>query len=126
MKEYLLLIRKDEQNSPRLSDEKHQEFIEKCMVYINDLKKEGKLIGAQPLEEVGKKISRPKSAWKDGPFNETKEVVAGYYHVQASDLDEAIAIAKRNPEFEYNPTASIEVRQIKTKEKSTGFIYPSA
>jgi len=51
-------------------------------------------------------------------------VVAGYYHLQAADLDEAIAIAKRNPEFDYNPTASIEVRQIKKKEEATGFVYP--
>ena len=59
MKEYLLLIRKDEQSSPRLSEDKHKEFIEKCMVYINDLKKEGKLISVSENEivveeEIGK------------------------------------------------------------------------
>jgi len=41
----------------------------------------------------------------------------------ANDMNDAIAIAKGNPEFEYTPTAKVEVRPIKTKEK-TGFAYP--
>ena len=71
-------------------------------------------------------ISGSKGAWKDGPFNETKEVIVGYYHIIANSLDEAIAIAKGNPEFEYTPTARIEVRPIKMKEESTGFEYPKS
>jgi len=52
-------------------------------------------------------------------------VQVGYYHILAGDLDEAITIAKENPEFEYVPSASIEVRPIKTKEAETGFVYPT-
>jgi hypothetical protein len=40
-------------------------------------------------------------------------------------MQEAINIAKENPEFEYVPSASIEVRPIKTKESETGFVYPT-
>jgi len=69
-------------------------------------------------------ISGSKGAWKEGPFNEAKEVIVGYYHILAEDLNEAIAIAKRNPEFEYGYTARVEVRPIKTKEEATGFDYP--
>jgi len=58
------------------------------------------------------------------PFNETKEVIVGYYHILGEDLNDAIAIAKGNPEFEYGTTARIEVRPIKAKEESTGFAYP--
>ena len=39
-------------------------------------------------------------------------------------MNEAIAIAKENPEFEYVPTATIEVRPIKMKEEATKFVYP--
>ncbi|MGD0209522.1 MAG: YciI family protein [Desulfomonilia bacterium] len=63
--------------------------------------------------------------WKEGPFNETKEVIVGYYHILAEDLGDAIAIAKGNPEFEYGTTARIEVRPIKMKEEDTGFVYPN-
>ena len=52
----------------------------------------------------------------------TKEVQVGYY--RANDMEEAIAMAKDNPEFEFVPSASIEVRPIKMKEEATGFVYP--
>ena len=51
----------------------------------------------------------------DGPFAETKEQLAGYYLVEASDLDEAIAMAAKIP---WAPFGSIEVRPI--------MIYPAA
>ena len=45
----------------------------------------------------------------DGPFAETKEQIGGYYLVEAKDLDEAIAIAAKNPGAKYG---TIEVRPI--------------
>lgn len=48
----------------------------------------------------------------------------GYYHILPKDMNEAKEIAKRNPEFEYGITERIEIRPIKVKEESTGFIYP--
>lgn len=48
----------------------------------------------------------------------------GNYHILAKDMDEAISIAKENPEFEYGTTARIEVRLIKTKEETTDYVYP--
>jgi hypothetical protein len=54
----------------------------------------------------------------------TGELQVGYYHVRCADLDEAIAIAKRNPELAFSPTARVAVRPIKTKEAETGFAYP--
>jgi hypothetical protein len=94
------------------------------MEYIEKLKKDGNLKSAQPLVKEGKIISGSKGSWKDGPFNETKEVIIGYYHILANSIEEAIEIAKGNPEFAYTNTARIEVRPIKMKEESTGFTYP--
>jgi len=53
-----------------------------------------------------------------------QKVQVGYYHLKADNLDEAIAIAKRNPEFAFVQGAIIEVRPIKIKEEQTGFVYP--
>jgi hypothetical protein len=39
-------------------------------------------------------------------------------------MNEAVSIAKENPEFEYGTTARIEVRPIKTKEVTTNYVYP--
>ena len=38
-------------------------------------------------------------------------------------MDDAITVAKGNPEFEYGTTARIEVRPIKTKEVTTNYVY---
>jgi hypothetical protein len=123
--EFMLLIHNTMDHTAQLSAEEMQGFLKDCMDYINRLVSEGKLKGAQPLVKEGKIISGSKGNWKDGPFNESKEVIIGYYHVLARDIDEAIAIAKENPEFAYTRTARIEVRPIKMVEKSTGFLYPS-
>lgn len=120
----MLLIHNQMDSKSQFSAEESQRFLKDCEVYVNDLKKQGKLKGAQPLIREGKMISGSKGSWKDGPFNETKEVIVGYYHIVARDLDEAIAIAKGNPEFVYTSTARIEVRPIKMMEQETGFVYP--
>jgi hypothetical protein len=46
-------------------------------------------------------------------------------HIRPTGIDEAIAIAKDNPEFEFVPAASVEVRPIKMKEDQTNFVYPA-
>jgi hypothetical protein len=124
MKEFMLLIRNEIDHQASWPPEQHQQFLKKCEDYIGKLTKEGKLKSAQPLVREGKIISGSKGAWKAGLFNETKEVIVGYYHILAEDMNEAIAIAKENPEFEYGKTARIEVRPIKMKEESTDYVYP--
>ena len=124
MREFMLLIRNEIDHQSKWSAEQHKQFLNKCEIYVGQLKKDGKLISAQPLIREGIIISGREGSWKEKPFNETKEVQVGYYHIRAKDMDEAIAIAKRNPEFEYGTTARIEIRPIKMKEETTGFVYP--
>ena len=124
MKEYMLLIRNEIDHQAAWSPEQHQRFLNKCRDYIASLKAEGKLKSAQPLIRDGKIISGSEGAWREGPFAESKEVIVGYYHILAEDLKDAIAIAKRNPEFEHGTTARIEVRPVKMKEESIDYVYP--
>ena|SRR5258708_11497883 len=124
MKEFKLLIRNQEDSKASFSPELNRQFLKACEVYIENLKKNNKLISAQPLVREGKMISGGPGEWKESPYNETNEVIVGYYHILANDLDDAIAIAKGNPEFVYTTTAKIEVRPIKIKEESTSYIYP--
>jgi hypothetical protein len=124
MKEYMLLIRNEIDDQASWSAKQSRDFLKKCETYIAALTQEGRLISAQPLVREGTMLSGPKGAWETAPFNESREVIVGYYHVRAGNLDDAVAIAKRNPEFEYGTTARIEVRPIKMKEERTGFTYP--
>jgi hypothetical protein len=48
-------------------------------------------------------------------LNETKEVIAGYFLIEANDLKEAIDIAKANPVLE-DENARIEVRPVRKME----------
>ena len=124
MKEFMLLVRNEADSKGSLSAEQHQQFLNDCMVYIESLKKNGNLISAQPLVREGKMVSGSGNTFKDGPYNETLEIIVGYYHIQAGDMDEAMQIARRNPEFAYTKRARVEVRPIKTKEESTSYVYP--
>jgi hypothetical protein len=125
MKEFMFFIRKQADSKETLSPVKHTEFLKSCQTYIETLKTQGRLISAQPIERSGEILSFSEGAWDNTPFNEPKEVIAGYYHILAENLDEAISTAMKNPEFEYNPGTRIEVRPIKMKEEATGFVYPA-
>jgi hypothetical protein len=124
MMEFMLLVRNEIDHDEAWPPERKQQFLEACERYIGKLTQERKLISAQPLVRAGRMISGTKGAWRDGPFNDAEEIIVGYYHILAADLDEAIAIAQENPEFAYGTTARIEVRPVKMKETATGFIYP--
>lgn len=124
MKEFMLLIRNERDAKASLSADEHLAFIKKCETYIGDLKKEGKLIAAQPLVREGVVVVKAEKGWNEKMITTTNEIQVGYYHILAADMNEAITIAKNNPEFEYVPSASIEVRPIKMKEETTSFVYP--
>ncbi|HLK29553.1 MAG TPA: YciI family protein [Puia sp.] len=124
MKEFMLLIRNEGDGKANLSPDQHQQFLKACETYIEKLKLNGNLKNAQPLIREGKMISGTPGTFKEGPYHATTEIIVGYYHILANDLDDAISIAKGNPEFAYSKTAKIEVRPIKMKEESTGFKYP--
>jgi len=108
MKDFLLIIRTEGSVWSDLSPEQLQKHIEHGTAYIGNLMKEGKLKNANPIEKGGRMITETDGIIKDGPFNESKEVIAGYFHIMAKDINEAVEIAKANPIFKDIPT-KIEV-----------------
>jgi hypothetical protein len=123
-KEFMLYIRNAGDAKAALTPEQHLAFVKECEVYIGELKTNNNLIAAQPIVREGITLSKKGKDWNSIPIDPTKEVQVGYYHIAADNMEEAIAIAKRNPEFRYVPSASIEVRPIRTKEEKTNFVYP--
>jgi len=124
MKEFMFYIRNAGDAKAALSADEHLAFIKQCEVYIGKLKAENKLIAAQPIVREGFVITKHEEGWNKVAVDPSKEVQVGYYHIMANDIDEAIEIAKDNPEFAFVPSASIEVRPIKVKEEQTKFVYP--
>jgi len=68
------------------------------------------LRGGQALQPTSTATSIRGGVVSDGPFVETKEVLGGYYLIEAEDLDAALAIAKDAPA----PFGGVEVRPIMT------------
>lgn len=124
MKEFMFYICNEKDAKNALSPEEHLAFIKKCEMYIGKLKRENKLVAAQPIVREGVVIRRSGNDWTERNITYDDAIQVGYYHIMAADIEEAIRIAKDNPEFEFVPSASIEVRPIKTKETETGFVYP--
>jgi len=112
MKEFLLIIRTEGDIWTSLSPEKLQEHMEHGNAYIGKLIKDGAIKSAQPLDKGSRIVTQSNGILKDGPFNESKEVIAGYFHIVAKDMDEAVAIAKANPIFQ-DISTRIEVHPMK-------------
>ena len=108
MKDFLLILKTEGSVWTDLSPEQLQKHLEGGGAYIGNLIKEGILKNANPIDQGSRLITESNGVLKDGPFNESKEVVAGFFHIVAKDMDEAVAIAKANPIFGDIPT-KIEV-----------------
>jgi hypothetical protein len=112
MKEYLLLFRGgDNPGMEGGSPEQMQTYMMKWMHWMEGLKEQGKLIGAQPLEMSGMQIRGTKKIVSDGPFMEGKEMVGGYLMCKANDYKEAVEISKGCPILEDD--GHVEVREIR-------------
>lgn len=108
-------------NDPALLDAMpKQEFdttMRGCIEHADELKSEGRLIESQQLEspKTAKTLRRRNNRLTitDGPFAETKEILAGFNLIEAEDIDEAVQIAS---EFPWSDVGSIEVRPIRDFE----------
>ena len=89
------------------------EAVEEMSRYNQDMLDAGVMLAGDGLlpAEQGRRVSvvDGRKTVTDGPFTEAKEVVGGYWIIQAKDLDEATEWATRCP---IGPGPSIEVRQI--------------
>lgn len=111
MKEFMVFIRNEGNPVSELSPEQQQAHVQKVGAYIKRLMEAGHMTAAEPLEMEGVLVTQKNGAFVDGPFNETKEVISGYYYLLAADLNEAIELVKADPRFE-DGAWRLEVRPI--------------
>ena len=104
---YLCLVYLDEN---RLGEVRDSE----CKVCSDGLRESGHQIAAEALQSVHTattvRVRNGKLSVTDGPFAETKEQLAGFYLVDARDLNEAIQLASKIPPAR---VGSIEVRPVR-------------
>ena len=84
--------------------------------YNEELAKAGILLAAEGLAPTSKgarvKFSGHERTVIDGPFTETKEVVAGFSIIQVKSLEDAIQLVKRTPNIFPNGKAEVEIRKL--------------
>jgi hypothetical protein len=111
MAQYMMLVYEEEVD-PAVQAEREQELPMFVQMH-RSLREAGLLVGVQRLHSVQSatsvRVRDGQTQITDGPFAVTKEVLAGYYILECSDLDEAIKQAERLPMARW---ATIEVRPV--------------
>ena len=104
---YLCLVYLDEKRLDELPDEE-------CVAYDTAIRKSGHCVASEALESVQTattvRVRDGKVSITDGPFAETKEQLAGFYMIEARDLNEAIQLASKIPPAR---VGCVEVRPIR-------------
>jgi hypothetical protein len=109
--DYLLLFRGNVWEK-HLSPEELKKVVTDWYAWFQRLAAEGKCLGGLPLRDSGKLVSGKKGrSVADGPFAESKETIAGYFHLRVANEAEAIQIAQQCPGLEYDGCA-VEVRPV--------------
>ncbi|XVU23636.1 YciI family protein [Actinoplanes sp. CA-054009] len=71
-----------------------------------------RILGGQELEYGGSATTlRAPGVTTDGPFAETKEILGGFYVIEAADLDEVLALATLLPEV-HDAHSAVEIRPV--------------
>jgi hypothetical protein len=98
---YLCLIVVDEHKLAALPEDEAEALVEVSLDHADQLFERGQLLSAYALQSTQSattiRIQAGKVVVTDGPFAEANEQVGGYMLIEAADLNEAIAIAGRQP-----------------------------
>ena len=112
MPKYMLLLHDDPGGFSSLSPEEMQRAIEKYIAWGDRLRAEGVILDGNKLsDQPGKVVRRTEGRVRttDGPHTESKEVLGGYYVIEAAGYDEAVRRVEDCPHLDFG---SIEVREI--------------
>ncbi|MGC4029487.1 MAG: YciI family protein [Steroidobacteraceae bacterium] len=111
--QYLLLVYSDPALMEQLPAECFNTEMRQCLQHADEMTREGTLLAARQLQPASTAKTVRTRAGKtqviDGPFAETKEVLAGFNLIEASSMEEAV---KRAQEFPWTRYGSIEVRPV--------------
>jgi hypothetical protein len=84
--------------------------LQQCDQHSDELAEAGTMVAAYALTPRDMATSIREDVITDGPFVDSKEVVAGFYVIEAPDLDAALAIARRDPAV--TSGGGVEVRPV--------------
>ncbi len=111
---FMVLVKANEDSEAGVMPSEH--MLAEMQKFNEELVKAGVMVGGDGLHPSSNgariKFSGDERTVVDGPFTETKELIAGYWLIQAKDWDEAIEWMKRCPNPADEMDGEIEIRQV--------------
>ena len=110
MDTYLILLH-ESNNIPRLSPEEMQAIVARYKAWGQRLHASGKFVASNKLEDTGRvlRADAGKIRITDGPFTETKDVLGGYFVIQADNYEQAAELCRDSPHLDFG---AVEIRRI--------------
>jgi hypothetical protein len=114
---YLCLIYLDEKQLAAMPEKQMSDLNARHLEFNEQILRSRHFIEAEALQPAADttcvRLRNGRTTLSDGPYMETKEMVAGFYLIEARDLNEAIQIASRIPSA---PLGTVEVRPCRDLE----------
>ncbi|MFI4882233.1 MAG: YciI family protein [Phycisphaerales bacterium JB064] len=113
MAKFMLMLFDNPADYADLSPDTMQQVVREYGEWAQSMAKAGKFVDGEKLADEGGKIIARKGqgvSVTDGPFAESKEVLGGFFIINAGSYEEAVEIASSSPHVKYG--ASTHVRQI--------------
>ena len=112
MAKFILLLRDDHEGCASLGPEEMQRVIQEYVSWGRRVREKGVTLRGEKLRDGHGKVlrkpgDRPRAT--DGPFAETKEVIGGYYEIEAGTLDDVVRLCADHPQL---VNGSIEIREV--------------
>ncbi|SKA00671.1 Uncharacterized conserved protein [Enhydrobacter aerosaccus] len=119
MSQYLLLLHHTPNYNIDLPREKMMEMTRRYMGWADLQRQKGKLVGGEKLAAGGVRhirVKDGKAVVSDGPYAEAKDVIGGYFLIEARNATEAEAIAQDCPHLGLGPSNWVEIRPVDDME----------
>ena len=114
---FVILIYTDKELLDALPEGQFDAKMRDCLAHADELRQDGRLLDSQMLERPttakSVRVRNGRQTIVDGPFTETKEMLAGFNLIEAEDLEEAVGIATA---FPWTQTGCVEVRAVQDIE----------
>ncbi|HEX5323788.1 MAG TPA: YciI family protein [Capsulimonadaceae bacterium] len=117
MPQYILLAHVGQEAQSQRTPEELQQMTREYIAWVGSLMQQGKYSGGQKLKESVRLMRRGDNGQvvMDGPYTEVKELVGGFFQIEAANMEEAIELAKGCPIFKTD--GALELREVDPVEK---------
>lgn len=122
--QYVALVYYDESIMKNMSQQEWDSLNRECINCVQNLTEAGHFVTGAPLLPVEAattiRVRNQQLSVTDGPFAETREQLAGFYLLEARDLNEAIQLAGKIPPARYGSIEVRPVRELRSESNEAG------